>query len=96
MSTPGQPSAGSEAGRELQVAAEGSGSGPTPCDLAEARIPLHMGRVRYAFRFVGEFGSFVVINRAWWTVPLFLFMAAATILVIVGQVVAPITLYSLF
>jgi hypothetical protein len=55
-----------------------------------------VGRLRYGGRFLGEFGSYVVVNRAWWTVPLFLFMAAATVLVIVGQVVAPVTLYSLF
>jgi hypothetical protein len=55
-----------------------------------------VGRLRYIPRFVGEFGSYVVVNRAWWTVPLCVFMAAATVLVIVGQVVAPITLYSLF
>ena len=55
-----------------------------------------MGRIRYLYRFAGEFGSYVVINRAWWTVPLCIFMAAATVLVIVGQVVAPVTLYSLF
>jgi hypothetical protein len=55
-----------------------------------------MGRLRYVLKFAGEFGSFVVINRAWWTVPLLLFMASATVLVIVGQVVAPITLYSFF
>jgi hypothetical protein len=53
-------------------------------------------RARYVLRFPFEFGAFLVVNRAWWMLPLVFIIAAATFLVVVGQAVAPITLYSFF
>jgi hypothetical protein len=37
-----------------------------------------------------------VINRAWWVPPLTLLLALATVLVLIGQAAAPVTLYPLF
>jgi Family of unknown function (DUF5989) len=54
------------------------------------------GRLRYMFRFAGEFGAYLVVNRSWWIVPVFLLLAMTTLLVVVSQVVAPFTLYSFF
>ncbi len=55
-----------------------------------------MVRARYVLKFPLEFGAFLVVSRAWWMLPLVFIMAAATFLVVVGQVAAPITLYSFF
>jgi hypothetical protein len=52
--------------------------------------------VRYLVTFPFEFGAYVVTNRAWWIVPVFFFLSLATLLVVVGQVVAPFALYSFF
>ncbi len=54
------------------------------------------GRVRYLARFPVEIGAYVVVNRAWWIIPLIFVLGLATLLVVVGQVVAPFTLYSFF
>jgi hypothetical protein len=54
------------------------------------------GRARYLLTFPIEFAAYVVVNRAWWIVPVFLLLALATLVVVVGQVVAPFTLYSFF
>jgi hypothetical protein len=43
-----------------------------------------------------EFTAYVVVNRAWWIVPVFILLGLATLVVVVGQVVAPFTLYSFF
>ena len=40
--------------------------------------------------------AFAVINRAWWVLPLTLLLAVVTILVVVGQAAAPVTLYAMF
>jgi hypothetical protein len=54
------------------------------------------GRARYLLMFPIEFTAYVVVNRAWWIVPVFLLIGLATLVVVVGQVVAPFTLYSFF
>jgi hypothetical protein len=58
--------------------------------------PVLGGRVRYLFTFTREIAAYVVVNRAWWIVPIFLLLALATLVVVVGQVVAPFSLYSFF
>jgi hypothetical protein len=47
-------------------------------------------------KFPLEFGAYLVVNRAWWMLPLCFAIAAATFLVVVGQAAAPIALYSFF
>jgi hypothetical protein len=53
-------------------------------------------RLRYMVKFPLEFGAYLVVNRAWWMLPLCFAIAAATFLVVVGQAAAPIALYSFF
>jgi hypothetical protein len=53
-------------------------------------------RVRHLFRLVADFGAYAVVNRAWWVPALTLVLALVTLLVVVGQVAAPVTLYPLF
>jgi hypothetical protein len=43
-----------------------------------------------------EFVAYAVVNRAWWVIPLTLVLALATLLVVIGQAAAPVTLYPLF
>ena len=52
--------------------------------------------LRHLARLCGDFGSYAVVNRAWWIIPVMLFLAALTVLVVVGQAAAPYTLYTLF
>jgi hypothetical protein len=58
--------------------------------------PVIWGRARYLVIFSIEFVAYVVVNRAWWIVPVFLLLVLATLVVVVGQVVAPLSLYSFF
>jgi hypothetical protein len=51
---------------------------------------------RHALRLVSDLLAYAVINRAWWVPPLTLLLALATLLVIIGQAAAPVTLYPLF
>jgi hypothetical protein len=37
-----------------------------------------------------------VINRVWWILPLFLLLALASLIIVVGQAAAPVTLYPMF
>ena len=53
-------------------------------------------RPRHALRLLGDVLVYAVINRAWWVPPLTLLLALATLLVIIGQAAAPVTLYPLF
>jgi hypothetical protein len=43
-----------------------------------------------------EIVAYAVVNRAWWVIPLTLVLALATLLVVIGQAAAPVTLYPLF
>jgi hypothetical protein len=54
-----------------------------------------MGRIRFAGRLFGEFVRFARDNRAYWIIPLVLFLGAAAFLIVAGQTVAPL-LYTLF
>ena len=64
------------------------------------RVPMHAHpsilRIRHLARFAGDLMAYAVINRAWWVPPLTLLLLLATLLVIVGQAAAPVTLYPLF
>ena len=60
------------------------------------RIIPPMRRLRYSARLAGEFTRYAVMNRAWWVVPLVLFLAVIALAVVVGQAAAPYTLYTLF
>ena len=53
-------------------------------------------RPRHALRLASDLMSYAVVNRAWWVPPLTLLLAVATLLVIIGQAAAPVTLYPLF
>jgi hypothetical protein len=55
-----------------------------------------MLRARHLVRLSGDFLSYAVVNRAWWVLPLLLILALATLLIVVGQAAAPITIYPLF
>jgi len=62
------------------------------------RTPLAVPflRLRHLARTTGEFAEYAVVNRAWWVLPIMVLLALATLLIIVGQAAAPITLYPLF
>lgn len=53
-------------------------------------------RARHLLRLMGEISSYAVVNRAWWVPPLTLLIALVTLLVVMGQAAAPVTLYPLF
>ena len=53
-------------------------------------------RSRHLVRLGREFGAYAVINRAWWIIPLMLILGLATMLIVVGQAAAPLTLYPMF
>jgi hypothetical protein len=53
-------------------------------------------RAQHLLRLAADLTAYAVINRAWWVPPLTLLLALATLLVIIGQAAAPVTLYPLF
>lgn len=53
-------------------------------------------RARHLLRLTGDLMAYAAINRAWWVPPLTLLLALATLLVLIGQAAAPVTLYPLF
>jgi hypothetical protein len=53
-------------------------------------------RARHLLRLTGDLMAYAVINRAWWVPPLTLLLGLATLLVLIGQAAAPVTLYPLF
>ena len=55
-----------------------------------------MLRAQHLLRLTGDVLAYAVINRAWWVVPLTLVLALATLLVVIGQAAAPVTLYPMF
>jgi hypothetical protein len=55
-----------------------------------------MLRARHLLTLSGDFLAYAVINRAWWVIPVTLLLALATLLVVIGQAAAPITLYPMF
>jgi hypothetical protein len=66
---------------------------------AEESGSMHLSpilRARHLLRLASDLTAFAVVNRAWWVPPLTLLLALATLLVIIGQAAAPVTLYPLF
>ena len=53
-------------------------------------------RMRHFFRLCRELAAYTMVNRAWWIIPPILVLALVTVLVLVGQAAAPVTLYPLF
>ena len=55
-----------------------------------------MLRGRHLVRLSQDLVGYAVVNRAWWVIPLTVLLALATLLVVVGQAAAPVTLYPMF
>lgn len=55
-----------------------------------------MLRIKYLFRLMGDFGSYAVVNRVWWILPLMALLGLVVAFITVGQAAAPYTLYTLF
>jgi hypothetical protein len=55
-----------------------------------------MRRTRHFLGLAGDLSAYAVVNRAWWVPALTLVLALATMLIVVGQAAAPVTLYPLF
>jgi hypothetical protein len=53
-------------------------------------------RARHLVRLSGDILAYAVVNRAWWVIPVMLVLGLATLLVVVGQAAAPVTLYPMF
>jgi hypothetical protein len=53
-------------------------------------------RAQHLLRLSGDVVSYAMVNRAWWIIPVMLVLALATLLVVVGQAAAPVTLYPMF
>ncbi len=54
------------------------------------RWAWHLGRL------ARDLAAFSVVNRVWWIVPLTCLIALLVVFVVVGQAVAPYTLYPMF
>ncbi|MEZ5166791.1 MAG: DUF5989 family protein [Acidimicrobiales bacterium] len=55
-----------------------------------------MLRLRHSLRLVRDLTGFALVNRVWWLLPLMVVLATITIFIVVGQVAAPYTLYTVF
>lgn len=53
-------------------------------------------RLRHAARLAGELVGFAFVNRLWWLLPMVLVLAVASLVIVVGQAAAPVTLYPMF
>lgn len=53
-------------------------------------------RLRHATRLAGHLVGYAVVNRVWWILPLVLLLGVASLLIVVGQAAAPVTLYPMF
>ena len=71
----------------------GNFPGPSPAGHVYHRRVL---RVRHLARLSGDILAYAVVNRAWWVIPVMLLLGLATLLVVVGQAAAPVTLYPMF
>jgi hypothetical protein len=54
-----------------------------------------MGRLRYAWRLLGELWAFARANRVWWILPLVLALGLLALVVAASQTAAPF-IYTLF
>lgn len=55
-----------------------------------------MLRLRHATRLAGDLVGYAVVNRVWWILPLVVLLGIASLLIVVGQAAAPVTLYPMF
>ena len=55
-----------------------------------------MLRARHALLLSGDVIGYVYVNRVWCVIPMMLLLAVAALLIVVGQVAAPLTLYTMF
>ena len=55
-----------------------------------------MRRIVHTWRLLSEFGSYAVINRAYWVLPLIMFLLLVAAFSGAIQTVVPFTLYTLF
>ncbi len=55
-----------------------------------------MTSVKHAAKLFRELAAYAIINRAWWLIPIVAVLFVATLVVVVVEVVAPFTLYTLF
>ena len=55
-----------------------------------------MLRLRHATRLASDLVGYAVVNRVWWILPLVLLLGIASLLIVVGQAAAPVTLYPMF
>lgn len=55
-----------------------------------------MLRLRHGVRLAGELVGYAFLNRLWWLLPLLLVLGLASLVIVVGQAAAPVTLYPMF
>jgi len=55
-----------------------------------------MRRTVHTWRLLREFSSYAVVNRAYWVLPLIVFLLGIAAFIGVVETVVPFTLYSLF
>ena len=70
-------------------------SSNTWADAARGYCPAVL-RLRHAARLAGELVGFAFVNRLWWLLPMVLVLAVASLVIVVGQAAAPVTLYPMF
>lgn len=55
-----------------------------------------MRRAVYGWRLLREFGSYAVVNKAYWVIPMIVLLLGVAGLIGVVQITVPFTLYALF
>jgi hypothetical protein len=53
-------------------------------------------RLRHGIRLAGELVGYAFLNRLWWLLPVLLVLGLASVVIVVGQAAAPVTLYPMF
>jgi hypothetical protein len=53
-------------------------------------------RLRHGGRLVADLVGFALSNRLWWLLPLVVVLGLASLVIVVGQAAAPVTLYPMF
>lgn len=71
------------------------GDGCTCAHLVRSRFRGVL-RFRHTARLAGDLVAYAVINRVWWILPLILLLAVASLVIVIGQAAAPVTLYPMF
>lgn len=72
-----------------------------PADATELHAPTTLGtrsvmRLRHGGRLLREVGSFTVLNRVWWFLPLVILVLLLTIAATATQHALPYAVYTLF